>query len=793
MFIKNLYITSAAQVCAATAITQVQRDVCNDLCELEGPAICTDGSYGLDGTCVKYFIHQPSGVHCYSSESQDECPDAVPMSVAEAESILVRLSDRVIRTLPTLRYNSPRLRRRVIRHASSDLSSLPRWPDNIVATPLGGAVPPRLASGGGNSSPSTSVLGNFVSTVFAWIQGTAQPFQSPSAGVNDRPSSWTAESEFVGDSWGGVVAGQERTNFSDDGSATIVSRKPIRWEHLSAIERIQLFLNKYRGHEELGRDSSPPPTSFPLMEAYTDMLRKLNGSLTLLQDLEKFWIRVHGHKLLELAESMSDSDPNLVEVFVTLLTVVSELAHRAKPSDAWVHSLIYHVNFGFCSEHIRTIKRAIKDDYRSRLSGGNLNILFDPFQYQWNLEMAPMAFVNKACPVLVADKDVQLKSLVWAQRMFRKRVETVTPFRPRAIHNSDELDMHVLLWEVPRRPRHELVKASLSNLIRIPGKELIKEIKIVYAAEMGMDYGGLRHDWFSELTSALVFPDEEGVRYFEPCGNNRNNCVSFPKMAAPLGSDYTAIGKFVALSLVQGIPIGIRFPLSLWAFFFGRPMDMDDLKYDDPIIHKYYSDLLENKVDENKSNFFFDEAGNPISEANKHAFVVQTLANRDMEFRIPNSPAWFFVNGFKEVVTPEEMVDLFSGDEVNVVIEGELQIDPVDLLQHLQTHEIFHQSNEWFTRLEWFRNIIGAMNQSDLRALTQFFTGDSVTPVGGFRNLEKPLKFDPDVAQPGFNDKRLPSAKTCFNQLFIPFYSSQDVMKEQLLYAIHSESGFQMC
>jgi ubiquitin-protein ligase E3 C len=39
---------------------------------------------------------------------------------------------------------------------------------------------------------------------------------------------------------------------------------------------------------------------------------------------------------------------------------------------------------------------------------------------------------------------------------------------------------------------------------------------------------------------------------------------------------------------------------------------------------------------------------------------------------------------------------------------------------------------------------------------------------------------------------KLPSAATCFNLLKLPEYSSPQVLKEKLMYAIYSNSGFEL-
>ena len=74
----------------------------------------------------------------------------------------------------------------------------------------------------------------------------------------------------------------------------------------------------------------------------------------------------------------------------------------------------------------------------------------------------------------------------------------------------------------------------------------------------------------------------------------------------------------------------------------------------------------------------------------------------------------------------------------------------------------------------------------------QFVTGTSKVPPGGFEALQGmrgPQKFNIHKAYGG--DASLPQAHTCFNQLDLPEYTSEEQVKERLLYAINEGSeGF---
>jgi hypothetical protein len=75
----------------------------------------------------------------------------------------------------------------------------------------------------------------------------------------------------------------------------------------------------------------------------------------------------------------------------------------------------------------------------------------------------------------------------------------------------------------------------------------------------------------------------------------------------------------------------------------------------------------------------------------------------------------------------------------------------------------------------------------------QFVTGTAQVPLDGFKALigmRGPQKFSVHKAN---GTDRLPSAHTCFNQLDLPDYPSEEVLSKKLLQAIseaHEGFGF---
>jgi hypothetical protein len=101
--------------------------------------------------------------------------------------------------------------------------------------------------------------------------------------------------------------------------------------------------------------------------------------------------------------------------------------------------------------------------------------------------------------------------------------------------------------------------------------------------------------------------------------------------------------------------------------------------------------------------------------------------------------------------------------------------------------------------------VVEEMDEEDQGRLLRFVTSCSRQPLLGFGVLtpkfciqKVPLSYGdgPNHAAQAVHDlraARLPSSATCMNLLKLPFYDNNvEVLREKLLYAIRSNSGFEL-
>ena len=143
-----------------------------------------------------------------------------------------------------------------------------------------------------------------------------------------------------------------------------------------------------------------------------------------------------------------------------------------------------------------------------------------------------------------------------------------------------------------------------------------------------------------------------------------------------------------------------------------------------------------------------------------------------------------FLRGFHDII-PSECITMFNEEELQQLISG-FQ-GPLDL-QDFRAHTEYHggYTND-HPVVEMFWQVMESFNPEQQRKFLRFVTSAERSPLLGFQFLEPRFGI-----QKSEDQERLPTAGTCFNLLKLPPYSSFTVMREKLLYAIESQSGFEL-
>ncbi len=129
---------------------------------------------------------------------------------------------------------------------------------------------------------------------------------------------------------------------------------------------------------------------------------------------------------------------------------------------------------------------------------------------------------------------------------------------------------------------------------------------------------------------------------------------------------------------------------------------------------------------------------------------------------------------------------MFNQKELSILLGGsKIPIDLKDFKLNTKYGGDYHMEHP---TIILFWKAIESFSEPQLQCLIKFITSCPRPPLLGFRELQPLLC----IRHGGSDIERLPSASTCVNLLKLPEYRDLEVLKEKLLYAIQSSSGFEL-
>lgn len=133
------------------------------------------------------------------------------------------------------------------------------------------------------------------------------------------------------------------------------------------------------------------------------------------------------------------------------------------------------------------------------------------------------------------------------------------------------------------------------------------------------------------------------------------------------------------------------------------------------------------------------------------------------------------------------MIQMFSPSELQMLIQGkESRVDTEDL----RHHTVYKGYSDDSQTIQWFWEILHDMEEEDVQKLLQFVTSSPYAPLLGFKYLRPHFAIHRVPCET--EGERLPTASTCINLLKLPDYSTKEMMREKLMYSIHSNAGFDL-
>lgn len=318
--------------------------------------------------------------------------------------------------------------------------------------------------------------------------------------------------------------------------------------------------------------------------------------------------------------------------------------------------------------------------------------------------------------------------------------------------------------------------------------------------EAGIDGGGLFREFLTELLRIGFDPNRgffkvshEGLLYPNP-------------QIRLITSDHALHYRFLGRMLGKAMFENLLVELPLAGFFLkkfisraGGKVDINHLSSLDPELYKnllflkHHPSISELSLNFTVVNNDFGEAQVIELKENGHNINV-TATNREefihrmADYRLNKQMGPLchsFIQGLGSVI-PLEWLQMFNEREIQVLVSGaQVPINIEDLKLHTTYSGVFNNEHE---SIDHFWKVVSSFSEDEKNKLLKFVTSCSRPPLLGFKELYP--KFN--IHSAGEDDERLPTASTCMNMLKLPVYSSADVLRNRLLYAIKSNAGFEL-
>lgn len=325
--------------------------------------------------------------------------------------------------------------------------------------------------------------------------------------------------------------------------------------------------------------------------------------------------------------------------------------------------------------------------------------------------------------------------------------------------------------------------------------------KVQFTGEGLDDVGGGYSESISEMCDELqsgklnLLVDSPNGR--DDVGINRDCFIFSPEANAPEDEEHFGfLGKIIGASIRTGEPIDLKLAPPMWKLLVGQSLAMGDI---DEIDHDYIPGLEwwsgPNAPSDEESFAVFDfpcttqsASGKPITvlpnqpritKQNRDAFLDKALHMRLHEFDF----AAHAVRRGMAAVVPVPILTLFTGPELQRMVCGDAQID-ISVLKSVTTYA--DGLSESADLIGWFWDVLESMSPDQRSHFIRFTWGRTRLPrnkeafKGANFQIQALEKYGLDKA-----DLALPEAYTCFFLLKLPRYSSKEILREKLVYAIN--------
>jgi hypothetical protein len=359
--------------------------------------------------------------------------------------------------------------------------------------------------------------------------------------------------------------------------------------------------------------------------------------------------------------------------------------------------------------------------------------------------------------------------------------------------------------EIDRSCPSELAMSSFRSVMELDHEDaaMMQALDVAFAGETGFGNGVVR-DWITALFEALAdpawglfcrVPGSPHVLHPNPDGESPS--YDRVRRGISFGAWMEFVGRVLGLALRLSAPTGVHLSTPLIAMMRGegRSLWMEDLLAVEPMVHASCLRLLEARgqveIDAMRLPGFTARehdllpAGSDVRVTKENrTLLAQLLVDFYCNFNdVTGRAAAAIRAGLAFVALTDDAgirktLSSLSAHGVNEATGGRVSVSAADLREATTTVSVVPDVEEADASrtVHLFWNMVGGMGASDRRRLLRFWTGSC-----GLHGVDLGI-----VVQ---GERRMPSSRTCYNQLYVSVVDDAKQLSEMFECALASADG----
>ncbi|KAL4629964.1 E3 ubiquitin-protein ligase UBR5 isoform X5 [Arapaima gigas] len=267
------------------------------------------------------------------------------------------------------------------------------------------------------------------------------------------------------------------------------------------------------------------------------------------------------------------------------------------------------------------------------------------------------------------------------------------------------------------------------------------------------------------------------------------------------------IGRILGLCLLQNELCPITLNRHVIKVLLGRKVNWHDFAFFDPVMYESLRQLIRHSQTGDAEAVFAamdlafaidlcKEEGSgqvellsggvnvPVTPLNVYEYVRRYAEHRMLV--VAEQPLHAMRKGLLDVLPKNSLEDL-TAEDFRLLVNGCGEVNVQMLISFTSFNDESGENAEKLLQFKrWFWSIVEKMSMTERQDLVYFWTSSPSLPASeeGFQPMPSITIRPPD-------DQHLPTANTCISRLYVPLYSSKQILKQKLLLAIKTKNfGF---